>query len=85
MKKNPGTAGAGRPKIGDTRTVLPKSDEPTLEEIGVTPKESARAQKMATLPDETFQELKQGKITIKKAMTEIKEKTHKPIPKGNYV
>jgi hypothetical protein len=57
---------------------------PTLSDLGITKKESSRAQKLAALPDETFQELKQGKITINKAMTEIKEKTHKPIPKGNY-
>jgi|GEM_PF-2828669 hypothetical protein len=41
---------------------------PTLAEIGISKDESARAQKVAALPDETFEELKQGKITINKAL-----------------
>ena len=46
------------------------TESPTLSDIGITKNESARAQKVAALPDETFEELKRGKITIKKALDE---------------
>jgi hypothetical protein len=64
---NKGAQGIGK------SAVQPVDRTPTLADIGISKNESARAQKVAALPDETFEELKQGKITIKKAMTEIKQ------------
>jgi len=66
IKKNPGT----RPSKEDGGTMQVPPSIPTIAEIGITKNESARAQKVAALPDETFEELKRGKITIKKALDE---------------
>jgi hypothetical protein len=44
-EKAKGTAGKGRPKLGGTLMVPPKKGVPALPELGVTKKESARAQK----------------------------------------
>lgn len=52
-----GTRGKGRPKkIGDTNRVLPKNDIPTLSEVGVSLKESARAKDLASMPEKLFEE-----------------------------
>ena len=53
-----GTAGAGRPKKGGATRSLPKSETPTLAELGLNKKTSALAQKIAKLPDEQFEAVK---------------------------
>lgn len=53
LKANPpakGTRGMGRPKIGGIKQEPPKDDIPTLEQLGVTKRESAEAQMLASIP-----------------------------------
>ncbi len=51
--KNQGNAGMGRPGLGGTQMEPPKPDTiPTLAEIGITKKQSSRAQQLAALPFE---------------------------------
>jgi hypothetical protein len=53
---NTGTKGQlnGKDVSGVYRQTPPEDDRPTLAEIGITKHESARAQKVAALPEETF-------------------------------
>ena len=37
---------------------------PRLEDLGITKKESSRAQKLAALPEETFQKVRSGEIPV---------------------
>lgn len=82
--KASGTAGVGRPKIGDTKKALPKSEAPTLADLGLTAKESAVAQKLASLTDEAFEQVRDGSVTISKAIAAVEEhkvrKAHKAKP-----
>lgn len=57
---------AGRKKIGGSRT-LPPNPPPTLDELKITKRESAEAQKLAALPEERFFALRQGETTRKEA------------------
>ena len=60
-------APAGRPeKI--SRDTRPINKPPTLAEIGITKDESARAQKIAALPEEMFERVKAGEIPVGKAI-----------------
>ena len=56
-------APAGRPKKIGTDQV-PISGKPTLFEIGISKNESSRAQKLAALPEETFQKVRSGEIPV---------------------
>ena len=56
MPKNEGRAGAGRPKLGGAEVEPPKDATATLAEIGITKKQSATAQKLASIPTEEFHE-----------------------------
>lgn len=47
---------------------------PTLEELGLTKKESAVAQKLASLPEKQFEEVRAGNISIAKAIAAIDAK-----------
>lgn len=49
---------------------------PTLSELKLTKKESARAQKLAAIPRDKFDEVKSGKTTVAKAIA-----APKPVPK----
>lgn len=66
-----GTAGLGRPKLGGTKMEPPKSDAPTLDELGLTKKESAVAQKLASLPEKEFEQVRDGSLTIAKAIAAV--------------
>jgi len=57
-----GTAGMGRPTKGSTHKEPPKDDTPTLAALGVSKKESARAQMLADIPDENFEQVKTGSL-----------------------
>ena len=48
--------------------------QPTLAELGLTKRESAEAQKLASLPDKEFEAVKEGKKTKKAAFKEVKRK-----------
>lgn len=54
---NRGTAGRGRPAKGGATQELPKDDLPTLAEAGIDKKLSARAQKMAAVPEAKFESI----------------------------
>jgi hypothetical protein len=45
-----GNRGAGRPKKGGAKVEPPKSDAPTLADVGITKKESSRSQELAKVP-----------------------------------
>jgi hypothetical protein len=45
--------------------VTPSNPTPRLSELGLTKKESAQAQQLAELPQETFEQIKTGKKTRK--------------------
>lgn len=78
--KASGTAGVGRPKIGGTKKEPPKSDTPTLDELGLSKKESAVAQKLASLSDEAFEQVRSGSVTIAKAIAVVTAEKAKPTP-----
>lgn len=45
----------------------------TLNEAGISKKQSAKAQKLATIPKETFEEIKKGKEKVSHAIAKIKK------------
>lgn len=73
-ERNKGTAGKGRPKKGGDHSEPPKDDAPTLSDLGISKKESSKAQEVAALPDEEFQAVLSGKKTRKAATKEAKKK-----------
>lgn len=76
MPKATGVRMAGRDSVGGTVLVPPKN-EPTLAEIGIDKKTSARAQKLAALPDDVFAQVESGAVSVAKAIAS-KEETPKP-------
>ena len=52
---NEGRAGAGRPSLGGTQEEPPKDIRPTLADVGVSKKLSSRAQKLASIPEDDFE------------------------------
>ncbi len=69
-EKATGTRGQldGRSASGDARKVSPEKTAPTLKEMGITPKESARWQKIAAIPEEKFEQI----VRREKVPTETK-------------
>ncbi len=53
---NKGTAGSGRPSLGNRTVRAPKDNAPTLKELGVTPSMSSRAQAIASVPEDEFEQ-----------------------------
>lgn len=51
---------------------------PTLAELGLTKKESAIAQKLAALPEKDFEQVREGNVTVAKAIAAINQT--KPAP-----
>lgn len=62
----------GRDSSGDAKKVLPENGALTLAELGLTAKESAIAQKLAGLSDEAFEQVREGSVTIAKAIAVVK-------------
>ncbi len=58
----------GYAESGDTRRASPVEPPPTLKEMGITPKESARWQKIAAIPEERFEAI----VRREKVPTETK-------------
>jgi hypothetical protein len=56
--------------------VPPANDAPTLDDLGITKNESSRAQKLAALPDETFEKVKRGEVPVSKAIKKKPGKIH---------
>lgn len=59
-----------------------KNDAPTLEELGLSKKESAVAQQLASLSEEAFEQVREGSVTIAKALAAVKadKQASKPTP-----
>ena len=64
-----------RYKVDDDQT-------PTLAEVGLTKKQSAVAQKLADLPTEQFEQVREGASTITKAIREVEHarRRNDPLP-----
>lgn len=66
----------------------PRDDTPTLAELGIDKKTSARAQRLAELPEETFEAIKAGEVKLNEALRlqrreELKERAL-TLPEGQY-
>lgn len=57
--------------LGGTKKVPTRNDAPTLEELGLTKKESAVAQKLAALPEKEFEQVRDGHMSIAKAIAAV--------------
>ncbi len=58
-----------------------RNTNPTLDELGLSKKESAVAQKLASLSDDAFEQVRSGSITIAKAVAVVAAEKAKPEPK----
>ena len=58
------------PSVGSQR-VPTRNSAPTLSELGLTKKESAVAQKLAALPEKSFQQVRDGHVTVAKAIAAV--------------
>lgn len=67
--------------LGGTKKVPTRNEAPTLDELGLTKKESAVAQKLASLTDEAFEQVRDGSVTIAKAIAVVDAEKSKPAPK----
>ena len=73
-ERNKGAAGGGvKEKPRGIFSEL-RDTTPTLAELGISKKESSTAQFLADLPDETFDKIRAGSMTIPEAKREIKRK-----------
>lgn len=72
-----GVAGPGRGKNGVPQE-NPVSDAPTLADLGINKKVSARAQRLAQLPAETFAAVVSGEIAVSQAL-ETKKPPKRPV------
>ena len=72
----------GRPKKTSTRKVR-VSNAPTLEDLGITKKESSAAQKLVSLPKQMYQKIRDGVVTRAAAQREMKEAKREKERKAN--
>jgi hypothetical protein len=81
LRDTPKNQGAKGLPGGGTRGTKkePRVDEaPTLDELGLSKKESAVAQKLASLSDEAFEQVRSGSVTIAKAVAVVAAEKAKP-------
>lgn len=74
LKATPKATGTKGQLSGNVKKALPENSIPTLAELGLTAKESAVAQKLADLPDEQFEQVRLGNVTIAKAIAAVDAK-----------
>lgn len=67
--------------LGGSKVELPKNDAPTLAELGLTKKESALAQRLNTLSEEDYQQVRDGNISVAKAIAAVDARKTKDKPK----
>jgi hypothetical protein len=65
--------------LGGTKKVPTRTQAPTLDELGLTKKESAVAQKLASLSEKAFEQVRDGSVTIAKAIAAV-DATKPPEP-----
>lgn len=69
--------------LGGSKKEPTRNSAPTLEELGLSKKESAVAQKLASLPEDQFEQVRLGNVTIAKAIAAVdskpKEAPAKPV------
>lgn len=70
--KNDGARGVGKSGV--------PARNPTLDDLGLTKKESAVAQKLAALPEAEFQQVRDGHVTVTKAIAAVTQAKAKPAP-----
>ena len=63
LPKATGTRGQGRPSLGGSLVVPPKSSEATYADLGVTKKLASVAQQLAALPEATREAIAQREVT----------------------
>lgn len=73
-----GDANVGRGTTGGVKASPPVEGPPTLTELGLTKRESAVAQKLAALPEEAFEQVRDGHTTITKAIAAVEASKPKP-------
>lgn len=71
LKASPKAAGVKGRFTGGSKLVPPAETAPTLTELGLTKKESAVAQKLAALPEAEFQQVRDGHVTVTKAIAAV--------------
>jgi len=98
MEKAKGTAGQGRPSLGGATMLPPKDTPPTLAEIGITKRQSSDWQRLASIPDNEFDDAieysentttakivqKTKSEMIKRTNEEIKNAMSAPVFTGEY-
>lgn len=78
-ERAPSAKGTGSNQHAKKEVELPTVTPPTLSELGLTKRESAVAQKLAALPEEAFQQVRDGHITVTKAIAAV-DAARKPAP-----
>lgn len=76
--KNTGAAGGGKKDAPRGSIVEPRDTTPTLADLGINKKVSARAQRLAQLPAETFAAVVSGEIAVSQAL-ETKKPPKRPV------
>lgn len=73
LKSSPRASGVKKSGsiLGGAKLELPRNDAPTLGDLGLTKKESAVAQKLAALSDDEFQQVRDGHVTVSKAIAAV--------------
>lgn len=69
--KATGVRMAGSDGLGGTKVEPPRNQGLTLADLGLTKKESAVAQKLAALPASEFQQVRDGHVTVAKAIAAV--------------
>jgi hypothetical protein len=64
----------GRDSSGGTRRIPPEKTVPTIADLGVSKKEMAEAQFLASLPKDILQDTLDGKVTLTEAKRRAKQK-----------
>ncbi|MBI4024224.1 MAG: hypothetical protein HY360_04530, partial [Verrucomicrobia bacterium] len=62
----------GKDSSGGISMLPPENNAPTLADFGLTKRESAEAQKLAAMPQDVFESVRDGEVTFSAAMKELR-------------